>query len=242
MAGHDLNCLAMAGVLDLIGSRGEPVVPGVQIADLTGGSMPAIIATLLALLKRERTGEGQFIDLNITQGSAALLVFPLAYQQATRIPAEPGKGVLGGGYACYNVYRCKDDRWITVAALEGKFWTVLCGEIGRPDLVDDQFADEPRQGELKETLATIFRERTAEGWFALLCSKDCCVAPVRTVAEAAQLMQLDPGRIAAAAGISPAAWPVRSAPELGEHTADILVSLGYDNSEVEEFKRRGAIG
>ena len=243
MAGHDLNYLSLAGVLDLIGPKdGPPVIPGVQIADLAGGAMQAVIGVLLALAARERTGKGQFVDVSMMNGSAALLVFPLAYLRATGNQPERGNDVLSGRYACYNVYQCSDDRWISVGALESRFWGTLCRELGRPELIKDQFAEEPRQSEVKVAIANAFRQRSAAEWFASLGTKDCCVTPVRTLDEAA----CDPHFEACPIGIIPkmATTPTKLdgvSPRLGEHTIDVLSSVGYTQQQIDELKRRGAI-
>jgi crotonobetainyl-CoA:carnitine CoA-transferase CaiB-like acyl-CoA transferase len=213
LAGHDINYLSLSGVLDLIGPKdGPPVIPGVQIADIAGGAMQAVIGILLALAARERTGEGQFIDIGMLDGAAVLLAIPLG----TGADSRRGNDTLSGRYACYNVYRCQDGRWISAGALETKFWTNLCTELGREDLVSDQFANEPRQSEVKRALAECFAKRPAEEWFRALGGKDCCVTPVRTVAEARATIHPAP-RLSA----TPARYD-GSAPALGEHTARIL--------------------
>ncbi|MBL8178905.1 MAG: CoA transferase [Bryobacterales bacterium] len=183
MAGHDINYLAMAGVLDLIGvAGGAPVVPGVQIADLAGGSMYAVMGLLAALSARERTGEGSFVDAGMTQGAALLLPVAYAAAEAGRTMRR-GEDVLCGRYACYNVYEARDGRYVAVGALEGKFWAALCRGLGREDLIGEQFAEDPRRSEVIGIVAGIMRERDAEEWFSLLGDADACLTPVRTAAE-----------------------------------------------------------
>ena len=212
LAGHDINYLALAGVLDLIGAKdGPPAIPGIQIADLAGGAMQAVIGILLGLMARERTGEGQFVDVSMMDGSASLLTIALA----TGGKSKRGDDTLTGRYACYNVYRCKDGRWLSVGALETKFWRNLCREIGREDLIGDQFAPPPRQSEIKSVLVESFAKQTAEDWFAMLGPKDCCVAPVRTALEAAGDVQFTPSLSA-----TPAVCDGRP-PMLGEHNKEI---------------------
>ena len=213
LAGHDLNYLSLAGVLDLIGPfNGPPVIPGVQIADLAGGAFQAVIGILLALIARQTTGQGQHVDISMTDGAASLLTIPLA----TGAQSKRGADTLSGRYACYNVYRCNDGRWLAAGALETKFWKNLCRELNREDLIADQFSTEPRQSELKSALRDIFAKRTAEEWFALLGNKDCCVTPVRTVAEAAREIRTTPILSATPARVD------GIAPELGQHTGEIL--------------------
>jgi alpha-methylacyl-CoA racemase len=233
-AGHDLNYLAMAGALDLIGERGgPPVVPGVQIADIAGGAMQTALGVLLALAARERNGEGQFVDVSMTRGAASLLTIPLAHGGAAR-----GEGILSGQYACYSVYRCADNRWIAAGALEPKFWAALCKALGRQDLVERQYA--PDQAALKAELASIFAERESGEWMRVLAPHDCCITLVRTVAEAAGCDWLHAGRPAPELSETPGTRAAR-APALGEHTRDVLWEVGIPEPEIEESLRRGAI-
>ncbi len=217
-AGHDINYLSLAGVLDQIGvAGGPPVIPGVQLADLAGGSMQAVIGALLALAARERTGRGQRVDVSMTDGAAALLPVIKGMVDATGIVPKRGNEMLCGAFACYNVYAAADGRYVSVGALERKFWQNLCNGLGRGDLIKDQFAPEPRRTGLRAELAAIFATRNAEEWFTLLGDKDCCLTPVRTIAEAktaAVIPRLSdtPGAVGG------------SAPDLGAHNQEILGS------------------
>lgn len=166
LAGHDVNYLAMSGVLDLNrDERGVPVIPGVQIADLAGGSMQAVIGILMALQERHRTGIGQRVDVSMTDGLDVLL--PVARSGG---PVE----LLSGKYACYHVYAAAEGSFVAVGALEPKFWANLCRELGCEELIERQF-DEGAIGELQK----IFSNATAEEWFRRIGQKDCCVTPVR---------------------------------------------------------------
>jgi crotonobetainyl-CoA:carnitine CoA-transferase CaiB-like acyl-CoA transferase len=187
LAGHDVNYLAMSGVLDLIRAEdGTPVIPGVQIADLAGGSMQAVIGILLALEERHRTGLGQRVDVSMTDGCGVLL--PIA--------RAGGSDLLLGKYACYHVYRAAEDSFVAVGALEPKFWANLCRELGCQELIDQQFA--PDQLEATRKLEEIFKTAAAETWFSRIGEKDCCVTPVR---------KAGPGAVS----------KLGRAPRLGEH-------------------------
>ncbi len=234
-AGHDLNYLAMGGVLDLIGERGSPpVVPGVQIADIAGGAMQTALGILLALAALERTGAGQFVDVSMTRGSAGLLTIPLAHGAK----AARGEGILGGEYACYSVYRCADDRYVAVGALEPKFWSALCQALDRPDLVGRQY--EPDQSSLKAELCKLFGERGASDWIERLTPYDCCVTPVRTVAEAAACDWLRAGKPSPGLSATPGERGSR-APALGEHTREVLLRSGLSDVEIEALFGQGAV-
>ena len=241
MAGHDLNYLGMAGVLDQIGTPQSPAMPNVQLADIAGGSYQVVIGAMAALEARHRTGAGQFVDVSMMDGVTGLL--PISYstfKSTGRVP-QRGNELLSGRYACYNLYRTSDDRWITVGALETKFWESLCRELGCPELIATQFASD--QTEPKSKLAAIFVTDTAAGWFERLRDKDCCLAPVRTIDE----IHNDPHFARHPIGMGPklSATPgayVSEAPGLGEHSGMVLRELGYTDEQIEELKNAGATG
>jgi crotonobetainyl-CoA:carnitine CoA-transferase CaiB-like acyl-CoA transferase len=201
LAGHDVNYMALGGVLSL----NLPVIPGVQIADLVGGSMQSVMLILLALLARQQTGEGRHVDVSMYAGVTSLLTIPMAAWESTKREPVAGKDTLSGRYACYNLYEAADGRWLAVGALEPKFWTELCTQLCCPELIARQF--EESQDELKARMAAIFRTKSAEAWFDQLRSSDCCVTPVRTVSEVAAEMPPHNG-----------APP----PALGQHTDEVL--------------------
>jgi alpha-methylacyl-CoA racemase len=220
LAGHDINYMALGGVLSL----NLPVIPGVQIADLVGGSMQTVIAILLALVARHRTGEGRHVDVSMYDGVTSLLTIPLAAYRDTGYEPRPGDETLSGRYACYNIYEAADGRWLAVGALEPKFWAELCRHLGCEDLIPRQF-EEP-QDAVKARIAAIFRAQRAHDWFDQLRGSDSCVTPVRTVREvAAELPDRD--------------WP--PPPALGEHTFEVLSRSGVARAELEELKRQGVI-
>lgn len=220
LAGHDVNYMALGGVLAL----SLPVIPGVQIADLVGGSMQAVNGILLALLARNQTGEGRHVDVSMYAGVTSLLTIPLAAWRSTGREPTPGNEVLSGRYACYSLYPAADARWLAVGALEPKFWAVLCRRLGCEDLIARQF-DEP-QDTVKERIASIFRTKPAGVWFQELCDTDCCVTLVRTIGEvAAELPDRD--------GLPP--------PSLGEHTRQVLAYSGVSAAEIEDLELQGVI-
>lgn len=171
-AGHDLNYLGYAGVL----ADTAPAVPPVQIADLAAGGQGAVIAVLAALLERERTGRGTRLVISMTHGAHRLV--------SHRVGGDAVPRLLTGGVACYRIYETADGRYITVGALEPKFWRRLCELLEQPALVDRAF--EP---ELPELVA-LFRTRSLREWLDLLEHEDTCVGPVSTLAEAANELNL----------------------------------------------------
>jgi crotonobetainyl-CoA:carnitine CoA-transferase CaiB-like acyl-CoA transferase len=171
-AGHDLNYLGWAGVLE----DTAPGLPPIQPADLAAGALGAVAEILAALLERERTGEGARLTISMTHGSHRLA--------AHRLGGDPMPRLLTGGAAFYRIYGTADDRHLTVGALEPKFFARLCELIGRPELVELQLAPE-RQEELAAELASVFVSRRLGEWLDLFDGEDVCVGPVATLAEAA---------------------------------------------------------
>jgi len=220
MAGHDINYLALGGALEGNGTRsGPPVIPGIQIADLAGGALQAVAGVLLALAARAQTGRGQAVDVSMVDGVAWLLPVALGLHAATgELPAR-GDGVLTGRYACYRVYEAADGRYVAVGALEAKFWQALCRALGCEQFIADQFAEDPRREEIIAELARIFRTRTAEDWFRLLRPADCCVTPVRNVAEVAAHFGLGRGESVVVPRLSETPGRLGGLPpRLGEHS------------------------
>lgn len=257
-AGHDANYLAMAGVLDLIGpSGGPPNLPGIQIADIAAGTMPAVIGILLALTAREKTGEGQIVDAAMLDGSLNLMPIPLAQWTATGEAPRRGETRLSGRYACYNLYETSDGRWMSVGALEPKFWIELCQEVGREDLIADQYADDSRQQEIKDELKRIFVGRSAAEWGRRFAARDACVALVRDIEEVAADKHVRDRELIVSiphpeggsfdhVGVVPklSATPGEIGdppPQLGEHTLPVLRAAGMDEDTLEELRSKGVI-
>jgi alpha-methylacyl-CoA racemase len=195
-AGHDLNYLGWAGLLH----DTAPALPPVQIADLAGGALYAVVEILAALLERERTGRGRHIIVSMTHNAHRLAAHRL-YGERER--------TLTGGLACYGIYECADGRFLTITPVEPKFWQRLCELIGRDDLVARHY--EQDQAALAAELADVFRSRTLADWLALFEGEDVMAGPVATLAEAAAWL----------------ATPVVSgaAPALGEHTEHWRASI-----------------
>jgi len=223
LAGHDLNYIAMAGLLDMTGrGGGPPAIPGTQVADLAGGSMQAVIGILLALLARAATDRGQMVDVSMTDGVVALMPVALAaLSKDRRTPARGGEA-LTGGLACYDVYATSDGNYMAVGALEPKFWSNLCKALGCPDLIAAQYIS-GEQERIRSRLEGIFVRRTAAEWWSELRIVECCVTPVRTLDEVAadeHLREYPPGLIPRLSE-TPAALAGR-APKLGEHDDEFL--------------------
>jgi crotonobetainyl-CoA:carnitine CoA-transferase CaiB-like acyl-CoA transferase len=217
-AGHDINYLALSGALDLIGWPAGPLaVPGFQIADI-GGTLHAVIGTLLALVAREKSGRGQFVDVSMTNAVASLMLLPLTILAGAGRSPRRGDERLSGRYGCYGVYEAADGRWVAVGALEPKFWAALCRELNCEQFIADQFAEDARRQEIRDHLTAVFRTRTAAEWEERFRGKDVCVSAVLTLAEA-RAYRHDPPFPQLSE--SPAV-PGEPSPRLGEHTRELL--------------------
>src|SRR6185295_18513898 len=162
--GHDINYIGYAGVLDVMGAAGgPPIVPGVQIADIGGGTLTAVIGILAAVLARTHTGRGQFVDIAMVDGALAWNVFHVLMHLIGQSTAR-GATRLTGRYACYGVYETRDDKYVTVGALEPHFWQNLCMHFGRPDLVPLQYAEGDERERVQAFFRGAFREKTRDEW------------------------------------------------------------------------------
>ncbi|MCU1371910.1 MAG: carnitine dehydratase [Ilumatobacteraceae bacterium] len=183
-AGHDINYLAVSGYLDCSGrdAEGGPALPGATVADSAAGGMHAVISILAAIVARTATGEGQHLDVAVADGAIALMSLSIDEYLATGTVPGPGHNILTGRYACYDVYRCSDDRWVAVGAIEPHFYANLCRLIGCEQWLAHQLDDEV-QDEIRADFASAFATRTMEEWAAELGPADTCVSPVATVPE-----------------------------------------------------------
>lgn len=184
-AGHDLNYLAVGGYLDCTGRGpdGQPPIPGATIADSAGGGMHAVMAILAALVQRDRTGEGARLDVSVADGVLALMALQVDEYFATGQVPGPRHGLLTGRYACYDTYETRDGKWLSVAAIERRFWTNLCRALDLPHWAERQ-TDDGVQDEIRADLRTAFSSRDRDDWVDELAAADTCVAPVQSVPEA----------------------------------------------------------
>jgi len=257
-AGHDVNYLATSGFLDCSGRRGDgrPPLPGATVADIAAGGMQAAMAVMAALLRRERTGEGEHLDVSIADGAMAMMSLYVDEYLATGVEPGPGHYILTGRYACYEIYTCADGRFVSVGAIEPAFWRNLCRLVGLERYADTQ-TDDSIQDEIRAALAEVFATRSRDEWVELLGPADTCVAPVNTVAEAVDDEQYV-ARGTVADAVSATDGPFRQSAPIwagtvlpdGPYdvrdgsltdTAGLLAVAGCDTHEIDELLATGAV-
>lgn len=248
-AGHDLNYISQTGLLDLFGKQDEsPTVPAAQIADIGGGAMPAVIGILLAVIEKNKTGDGQFVDISMTDGALTWLPILFSEYLATGEHLKRGEQALTGAKANYNVYETKDKRYLAVAAVEPKFWEVFCQTIGKENFSWEINAPQSEQKAMIQTIQQIIQTKTLEEWAAIFSDKEACVSAVLTFEEALNHPQfnerdmftsLDQSgtsfntQLGIPIKLSKTAGAIKTAaPKLGEHTDEILKTIiGADIGE-----------
>ncbi|MCE2456528.1 MAG: CoA transferase [Dehalococcoidia bacterium] len=257
MVGHDINYISVGGALGVIGTdSGPPVIPYNIIADYAGGGLHAAMAILAALMARQHTGKGQYVDIAMSDGVTYMLASLLSEYFGTGVVPARGEMGLNGGAPYYNVYRCRDGRYISVGCIEPWFWSTLCRTLGREDLIEGQF-DGDRSEFVKSELASVFAGKDRDEWWELLSVVDnIAVAKVSSldevVTDAQNLhreMVLEAGEIDGVTvrqvGIGPKLSDTPGSVRylgstVGQHTSEILGELGYSQEQVAGMRDSGA--
>jgi crotonobetainyl-CoA:carnitine CoA-transferase CaiB-like acyl-CoA transferase len=258
LVGHDINYIAMAGCLGMIGAKGgAPVIPHNLIADFAGGGMHGAIGVLAALMARERTGRGQFVDIAMTDGVYSLLVSHLSTYFATGMVPHRGETLLDGGTHYYNIYQTKDGKWLSIGSIEPWFYANLCKALDREDLLPCEFVEGEQREALKRTFSDIFKTKTRDEWFEILTRNDICVAKVYDLDET----ELDPHlwaremivevdhpevgkvkQVGISVKLSETPGQIRFlAAPMGTHTEEMLTALGHSPEKIAELRAAGAI-
>jgi crotonobetainyl-CoA:carnitine CoA-transferase CaiB-like acyl-CoA transferase len=256
-AGHDMNYLGLVGLLGLTGAKdGPPVQAAGQIADLGGGALMAAFGIMAALHERSRSGEGQFVDVSMADGALSWLAMVAARYFAEGVVPGRGDLELAGSLVCYRPYECADG-WVSLGALEPKFFQSWCRGVGREDLVEHQF--DPPGSDAHREIAAVFMTRTRDEWKAFNDEHDCCLEPVLALDEALSSdLVRERGMVAAIEqpgveepvrllGVpvklsrTPGDAAQRPGPVLGEHTEEVLRSVGYDDAAIAALKESGAV-
>lgn len=264
---HDINYLSLGGVLNLIGEPGRrPAIPLNIVADYAGASMHGVVGILLALLARQHTGRGQFVDVSYLDTTVSLLAATPVVRDffLNGSTCGRGEGALGGSYPYYATYETADGKLLSVGCTEPWLWQNFCRAIGRADLgrfalQSNHFASvaDPEATRAKQEVQTILRQKTRDEWCAFFRDKNVCVGPVYTVAETFEdpqvkarqmVLDIDDPRYGtvrqAGIAIKLSATPGRVrqvAPTVGEHTDEVLQALGYDEATRQRLRQAGVV-
>jgi alpha-methylacyl-CoA racemase len=256
-SGHDMNYLGLNGILGLTGEiDGPPISASAQIADLGGGAMMAVAGILIALQERTRSGEGQLVDCSMFDGSLSFLAMLAGEMLADGQVPRRGELRLAGGLVCYRPYRCRDG-YVTLGALEPKFWAEFCRGVAREDLLGHAF--DPPGSDAHRAVCEIFAGRSREEWRAFASEHDCCMEPVLGLDEAlegdlvaAREMVVEVPQPGAERPVRLLGVPIKLSrtpgdprrapgPGLGEHTRDVLAEAGYPPEEIDALHETGAV-
>jgi crotonobetainyl-CoA:carnitine CoA-transferase CaiB-like acyl-CoA transferase len=257
LVGHDINYISVAGALGMIGwPDTPPAIPMNIIADFAGGGLHAAFGILVALMARERSGKGQYVDIAMSDGVMYLLASLTGSVFAGGASPTRGGTILNGSVPHYNVYECADGGWISIGSLEPHFFVNLCKTLGREDFIPHQW-DSSKREEIAEFFRARFKTKTRDEWFAILSQSDICAGPVYSLEEALNdahnrarnmVVEVDHPtlgkvkQLGIGTKLSETPGAVRStAPLAGQHTDDVLQSLGYDEAAVSALRERGVV-
>lgn len=251
LPGHDINYIGVSGMASLTGPS-EPVLQGAQVADIGAGSMNAVVGVLIALIAREKTTKGQYIDISMMDGTIPWLQIPLISYLTSGEKQHRGQTQVSGGIASYNIYKCKDGKYLTVGALEPKFYDNLCKAIGRPDL-RKYYMNLEKQNYIKQELTQIFLAKDRDVWWDELREKEACIAPLHELWDVENDPQIKARKMIvdlitpngplkifeSAIRLSDTNSSIRMAgPMLGEHTEDILLELGFSKETIKLYQEK----
>jgi alpha-methylacyl-CoA racemase len=251
-AGHDINYIALTGLLHAIGRRGDKPVPPLNlVGDYGGGAMLLAFGMVCGLLEAQRSGRGQVVDVAMTDGAALLFGAISGLHGSGYWTDERGANLLDSGAHFYDVYETGDGKYVSVGAIEPQFYAILLDKLGLAAADLPAQMDRSAWPALKERFAAIFKTKTRDEWCGIMEGTDICFAPVLGIAEApdhphgrarqAYVNVEGAWQPAPAPRFSrtPAAAP-SAAPERGAHTEDVLGWLGYSPAEAEDLRRSGA--
>jgi crotonobetainyl-CoA:carnitine CoA-transferase CaiB-like acyl-CoA transferase len=251
--GHDINYLGYAGVLGVSGAGGSPpTIMPVQVADIGGGALMATVGILAALLARQHTGRGQFIDISMMDGSISWNVFHTLIYLVTGHQPERGLSRLTGHNPCYAVYETKDGKYVTVGALEEHFWRNLCVALGVEEFIADQFAEGERREEMFRVLRQKFKSKTQAEWLKELEPIDICFGPVNSIADsfvdpqaqARHMVQEVAGQTLVGSPLHLSDTPtvqLTPPPQFGQHTDEVLANLGYSDAAIQALRSQRVV-
>ena len=261
LAGHDINYISFAGALGMIGPSEDekPAIPLNLLADYAGGGLCGAVAVLAALMARNSTGRGQFLDIAMTEGVMYMMAAVISGFFDNGRSVKRGAGLLSGGATYYNTYRTQDGKFLTIAAIEPWFWVNLCRALGREDLVSSQDAEGQQRQEISEFLEETFKTRTRDEWFELLKDQNISVGKVYSLEEAladphvahrgmvveVEAPDLPEGKVSQVGiplRLSETPGRIRHVGSVtGQHTREILQSMGYTTEQICDLEEREVV-
>ena len=238
-AGHDINYIGLAGILKA--REDALLMPNFLIGDMVGGAMNAAMAILAALVQKGVTGEGEYLDVALFDGVLAHTPTSLAHLGSLEKMGIDTSDMLCGALHCYNVYQCKDGKYMALGALEFKFWKIFCEAIDRSDLSSSHITTEEESVKVKKEVEALFLEKSRDEWVTFFEDVDCCITPVLDLNESLENEQVKARKMSMATDhpiegeLKQFSLPYQSsgfefklerhAPQLGEHTEEILREL-----------------
>ena len=252
-AGHDINYMANAGVGEQIGvSGGPPALPNLQIGDLLGGSLTAVMGILAGVVDAQTRGAGRYVDVSMTDSLMAHSVLALARLVESGNTAPRGEDLLSGGLPCYGYYTTSDGRYLAVGALERNFWERLCDVVGRPDMRSSHLVEGAEAARVRRQLQSIFVGQTSEHWTRVFRDADCCVTVVLTLEEAIARHETTASEMVVRTECEDGGTWLEFAPPVKmsdfrldpdppcsrgrSHAEEILGAAGYDTVEIERLR------
>jgi crotonobetainyl-CoA:carnitine CoA-transferase CaiB-like acyl-CoA transferase len=258
LVGHDINYISHAGVLSTIGNKGgKPVIPHNFLADFAGGGMHGAIGVMAAIIARQKTGRGQMVDISMMDGVMLVAASMISSYFRERKIYPRGEAYLTGALPHFDVYECKDGKYVSLGSLEPWFYANLCRAMGREDFIPHQNTTGPKREEIRAYFAQQFKTKTRDEWFDVLAQTDICVGHVYGLDELESAPQVKARnmvvyldhpkkgkvpQVGIAPKLSDTPGMVRSfGPALGQHTDEVLKGLGYKPAEVAKLRAAGAI-
>ncbi|GBB91818.1 hypothetical protein RclHR1_01920022 [Rhizophagus clarus] len=240
MAGHDINYLAVSGILSLLGRKNEnPMFPLNILADFAGGGLISVLGILLALIERSKSGKGQVIDAAMVDGVKYLTTYPYLMKLTNQIWTNPrGENILDGGAHFYEVYKTKDNKFMAVGAIEPQFYAELLKRLNLDANLLPFQLDSSKWNNMKQLFTNIFKTKTQDEWIQIFYKSDACVTPVYELSykipEPAPKLHKTPGKLI---NINSTKYFLKP----GKHSREILKEYGYNENEIKEFSIKNIV-
>jgi len=255
-AGHDINYISLAGLLSHVKKGDEMVLPGFQTADVVGGGYMSVIACMTALWHREKTGKGQRVDVSMTDSILPMLTLQLAQYWGSQ-ESDEVMNPFDGSFPFYGVYECADGKHVSLGALEQKFWSGFCQMAGKPEWLPLQFATGDEKRKVREEIAGFFKTKSRDEWLKVAEVHDVCLSSIHEMEDLEKDPQLqarqmiietehESGLKLKGVGIpikfsESKPYAPEPAPDVGQHSIEILKEAGYSQERIEELLEKGIV-